>query len=250
MLTLLVYLSFAVCAAVYCVMAMPFWLLSLMLPSRTRGKIMRYLVLGFGYVTVRCAMRPFFEIRYSDRSGVWSEPMIHVFNHRSGSDPFLVAAMGKEIIQFVNGWPMRLPFFGYFARLCEYVDVTKTSYERMASHVGDLMSRGVSIVAFPEGHRACSRRLGPFHSGVFRIAMEARVPVCPCVIVGNEDIPDRRFRFRRRGTILIRRLRPIDAATAESFPSAFAFKRKVSEIIAAEAASMDKELDESAVRCR
>lgn len=34
--------------------------------------------------------------------------------------------------------------FGYFAGLCEYVDVTKTSYERMASHVGDLLSRGAA----------------------------------------------------------------------------------------------------------
>lgn len=208
---------------------------------------MRRLILGFGLVTVRCAMRPFFKVEYTDRSGAPCGGMIYVFNHRSGSDPFLVSAMGKEVIQLVNGWPMKLPFFGYFARLCEYVDVTGTTYEKMASHVADLVSRGVSVVSFPEGHRSCSRRMGPFHSGIFRIAMQARVPVCPCVIVGNEDIPDRRFRFRRRGTILIRRLTPISAEEAASCPSAFAFKRKVSEIIAAEAASMDKELDDRSV---
>lgn len=246
-LSLFVYISLLFWSAAYCAVAMVPWLLSLLLPRSARSRLMRYLVLGFGTVAIRCAIRPFFRIVYEDRSGAGREAMLHVFNHRSGSDPFLVAALGLEIVQLVNGWPMRLPFFGYFAGLCEYVDVTRTSYPDMARHVSGLVSRGVSVVAFPEGHRSCSRRMGPFHSGAFRIAMDAGIPICPCAIAGNEDAPDRRFRFHRRGTVAIRRLKPIPAAEVRAFPSAFSLKRRVGEIIAAEAAEMDKELDEGRI---
>jgi hypothetical protein len=67
------------------------------------------------------------------------------------------------------------------------------------------------------------------------------------VIVGNEDIPDRRFRFRRRGTVLVRRLPPVSGAEVGRFASAFALKRHVGGIIAAEAEKMDKELDEGGI---
>lgn len=246
-LSLSVYISFLFWSAVYCAVATVPWLLSLLMPRRIRSRMMRYIVLGFGAVAVRCAMRPFFRIVYQDRSGAGREAMLHVFNHRSGSDPFLMAVTGMEIVQFVNGWPMRLPFFGYFARLCEYVDVTRTSFPDMVSHVSGLVSRGVSVVTFPEGHRSCSRKMLPFHSGAFRIAIESGVAICPCAIAGNEAIPDRRFRFRRRGTVVVRRLKPIAAAEIRSFPSAFALKRRVREIIAAETAEMDKELDEGRI---
>ena len=246
-LSLSVYISFLFWSAVYCAVAIVPWLLSLLLPRRISSRIMRYIVLGFGFVAVRCAMRPFFRIVYQDHSGAGREVMLHVFNHRSGSDPFLIAVIGMEIVQFVNGWPMRLPFFGYFARLCEYVDVTRTSYPDMVSHVRDLAARGVSVVTFPEGHRSCSREMLPFHSGAFRIAIESGMAICPCAIAGNEDIPDRHFRFRRRGTIVVRRLKPITAEEIRSYPSAFALKRRVREIIAAETAEIDKELDEGRI---
>lgn len=243
----LVYLSFLIWASVYCAAASVPWLLALLMPRSLRGRIMRYIALGFGLTAIRCAMRPFFRVRYEDRSGHAGEAMIHVFNHRSGSDPFLVAAMGIEIIQLVNGWPMKLPFFGYFARLAEYVDVTRTSYQDMAGHIRSMILQGTSVVAFPEGHRSCSRTMGPLHSGIFRIAKEKGLAVCPCVIVGNEDIPDRRFRFRRRGTVLVRRLPPVSGAEVGRFASAFALKRHVGGIIAAEAEKMDKELDEGGI---
>lgn len=230
--------------AAYCLVACVPWLLALLLPARLRGRVMRVLIYGFGRTIVFAAIRPFARVRFEDRSEGSRDAEVYVFNHRSASDPFLMSALGRwNMVQFVNGWPMRLWFFGYYARLCEYVDVTRMPFEKQVSHVRGLISRGAAVIAFPEGHRSCSRRQGPFHSGIFRIARELGLSLCPCAIAGNEDIPDRRFRFRRRGRVIVRRLKTLSAEEVLAFASAHALKRRVWELISAEAGKMDKELD-------
>lgn len=244
MSTVFAYVLLLAFGAAYCLVACVPWLLSLLLPVRLRGRVMRVLIYGFGRTIVFGAMRPFARVRYDDRSDGSRDADVYVFNHRSGSDPFLMSALGRwNMVQFVNGWPMRLWFFGYYARLCEYVDVTRMSFEDQVRHVRGLVARGAAMIAFPEGHRSCSRRQGPFHSGIFRIARELGLSVCPCAIAGNEDIPDRAFRFRRRGRVVVRRLKTLSAEEVRAFGSPHALKRRVWEIISDEAEKMDRELD-------
>lgn len=248
MSTVFAYVLLLAFGTAYCLVACVPWLLSLLLPARLRGQVMRVLIFGFGRTIVYGAMRPFAHVRFEDRSGGQSGAAVYVFNHRSGSDPFLMATLGIwNLVQFVNGWPMRLPFFGYYARLCEYVDVTQMSFEDQLEHVRKLTASGAALAAFPEGHRSCSRRQGPFHSGIFRIARELGLSICPCAIAGNEDIPDRQFRFSRRGRVLVRRLKPFSPEEVRAFGSTHALKRRVWEVISAEAERMDRELDEHGI---
>lgn len=225
---------------IYCSIALIVYLFALVSPKRLSGHIMRYVILYYGQTMIHIAIRPFISIKYEDKADGDTRAGIYVFNHRSASDPFLMSIFGIEAIQIVNGWPMRLPFFGHFARSCEYIDSTKLDYEIAKEHISSLISRGVSVMAFPEGTRSDGRVMNKFHSGIFKLAMDAGALIYPCAIVGNEYLPDRKFRFPRCGKIMIRRLKAIELDEINQCPTAFALKNRVRKIIQAETEKMDK----------
>jgi len=82
-----------------------------LLPRKSRGKFFRRIILWYGRLMIYVAAFPVVRVSYENRGADRGEPGLYIFNHRSASDPFLVAALGLPAIQIVNGWPMRLPFF-------------------------------------------------------------------------------------------------------------------------------------------
>ena len=243
MYSLLVHIAaFSTMVIYYALISIPYIIIQFF-PEKQRAHCMRALVLGMGKCVIYIAMRPFVKIKYTDAAGGIDVPAIYVCNHRSGSDAFLMAAFDKEAIQIVNGWPMKLPVFGFNARRCGYIDATKAGMEDFAGSFHRCMEEGVSILVFPEGHRSQSRAMGTFHSGVFHMAMELGIPIYPCCITGNENFPDRHFRFHPTRCIHIKRLPPLMPEDFANMPSAFVLKRKVHQIITAETALMDAELD-------
>ncbi len=236
--TPLIYGSMLLWTAGYCmVMLLPFCAAPL-LPKEVRGRFFRWVILQYGRVMVYCAVWPFVRVKFEDGAAGEARPGIYVFNHRSASDPFLVATLNIPAIQAVNGWPMRLPFFGFFARRGGYIDTTKMSYEAVRDQMGRMLERGVSVAVFPEGTRSGCRRMNQFRSGAFKAARELGAPVYPCCIVGNEELPDRRFRFRC-GQIRVRRLPPLTAAEVRSFGNAFLLKNHVRSRIQREIGRME-----------
>ncbi|MDD4538579.1 MAG: lysophospholipid acyltransferase family protein [Lentisphaeria bacterium] len=247
-LSILIYSLLVLSSLLFCLIFGLPYLLSLALPERLRGRVIRYIILVYGRMIVYVAMRPCIRVRFEDLSGGPRRPGIYVFNHRSSSDPFLVSVLGEEIVQIVNGWPMRLKFYGYFARLGEYIDSTAGDYASFAAQIRMLNERGVSIVAFPEGTRSGGRHMNAFRSGIFHIARELRLPIYPGCIAGNEEMPTRRFKFKKSGTIMVRLLPPIVPTEQDQFPSAYALKIAVHRRIRQETAKMDKELDDAVIQ--
>ena len=208
-----------------------------------RRKIFRRLILWSGIVIVRVAWRPFFRVRFEDRSGGNSAPGIIAVNHRAATDAFLVAVMNESGAQTVNGWPMRVPIIGQVARLAGYPDITNLKFESLADDVRELVAAGDPLISFPEGTRSESKRMNPFHSGVFQLAIDLALPVGMLCIAGNEFMPDRKFLFREFRDVLIRRLPPVTAEEVRDFGSAFALKKEVFRRMEAELAQMDKVLE-------
>ena len=204
---------------------------------------MRWYILCYGKLMVNVACWPFFRVRYEDLLDGANEPGIYIFNHRSASDPFLMSVFGLPMIQEVNGWPMRIPIYGYAARTADYIDITQNTPEQMKASIAGLLSCGVSVVSFPEGHRSGCRTLASFHSGIFHIARAVQAPVYVCAIAGNEMRPNRSFRFRQRGSILVRRFRKIMPDELNGFSNDFALKTFVFQLISEETAKLDNLLD-------
>ena len=242
MYSALVYIALATSMALYSALLLIPYLFVLMLPPRKRGHFMRCITLGLGKVALHFGFGPFVRINYIDTCPEHDETGIYVCNHRSATDAFLMAVFGKEAVQVVNGWPMKLPFFGFNAKMSEYIDSTRVSLEEYKDTVRDLTSRNVSVIAFPEEHRSGSNNIGCFHSCIFRFAMELQLPVYPVCIAGNENFPDKAFRFHRTTEIQIRRLAPIMPEQYKDFPSAYVFKKRVQKMIVDVCDEMDRQI--------
>ncbi len=245
-LSVLIYAQVLIVTVIFCVIALPFLLILLLFAgifNRRRVRwIIRFFMVWYGKAVIRIGLWPYVRIRYENVSGEPPERGIYIFNHRSSSDPFLVAAVVNwNTVQAVNKWPMKLPFFGFFARLGGYYDITSMGYEEALERTRDLLAENIPIVVFPEGTRSGNRGMNPFHGLFFRLAKELNVPLIPVAVAGNEKIPTRDFRMHT-GKIRIRKLRAIDPDIVRKMPP-YQLKNHVREILLRETKKMDELLD-------
>ena len=212
-------------------------------PKIVRRHIVRVLLLWFGLSMVKIVWRPFFRVIYRDDSQGFREPGIVVANHRAANDAFLVSLPRLSMAQTVNGWPLKLPVIGWVARWAGYLDITNLDREVLTERAREVLAAGDMIVSYPEGTRSESREMNVFHSGIFQLAQELKLPLYMLCIAGNEHMPDRNFRYREFRPVAVRLLKPFTAEEVGGFPSAYALKRAVFQRMTDELAAMDAELD-------
>ena len=229
LVSVLIYVWMGVWSILYFGLVLLPFLFAFLLPRWPRRALLRWIVLGWGLLVIRVGVWPFIRVTVGGgRAGC--TPGIYVFNHRSGSDAFLVSAMRRPMIQAVNGWPLRLPLLGFVARQAGYLDITRMNYDEALQVVREHLEHGVSVIDFPEGHRSGCKAMLPFQSGAFRMARDLGVPLCPGIITGNENNPTRHFRLSC-GKIYFQLLEPISPEAARAFPSAFALKQHVRKLM-------------------
>ena len=171
--------------------------------SRVRNSIRLY-----GRWVLKIALFPYVKVQYNDLSKESILPCIFICNHRSASDPYLMALLGTELVQVVNKWPFKIPFYGCFARKAEYISVNDLSYEEFRKECNRILGENISIAVFPEGTRSGNSKMGPFNSSMFRVAYENKSPIYPVCIVGNESIPNKSFGVKP-GKIIVNKIDPI-----------------------------------------
>lgn len=241
-----IYLQFLLWTILYTVFSAPFFAVSMsaaqiFFPDKAKC-VVRFFILWYGKCIVRIALFPYVKVLFRNKT---EEPVsggIYVFNHRSGSDPFLVSCLTfKPVVQIVNDWPMALPFLGFFARLGGYINVKNEAYEDVKEYIRKLVAEGTPVIAFPEGTRSGSRSMNQFYSTVFHVAKEIDCPIIPVVIAGNEEIPNCSFKMKA-GTILMHRLPAVPQELIRS-STVLKIKKTVHQIIFEESQRMDQELD-------
>ena len=215
----------------------------LLLPFRRKQHYLRFFLLYFGLSTVYFIWRPFFKVRFEDRTGGCRKNGILIANHRSAIDGFLVSLPHFNMVQTVNGWPLKIPVLGPFALAAGYLNITGWDFETLLKHAKKTLDEGDWIVGYPEGTRSESRSMNPFHSGIFRVILELDVPVYMLCIAGNEYMPDRKFRFREFRDLKVRLIGPLSREQVSRCATAYALKNQVFRIMSGELASMDAELD-------
>ena len=200
----------------------------------------------YGTIVLRLPF-PWVRVEVEDhREGGPSGAAIYVCNHRSMSDPFLMACLywvvkPIEVVQVVNVWPFRIPILGVLARLAGYLSVNEMETEDFFARSAEYLEDGVSIACFPEGTRSGGREMGQFHGSAFRLALRTGKPIVPVCIVGNEGIPPRGSLVLRPGRIRVRLLPALMHDHYKDF-SPFQLKNRVWQLIADETAKMDAEL--------
>ena len=248
MISVLAYSLILLLGVLYCIPAISFMLVFALFnfynPLRIR-RMMRRIILGLGYVTVKLAIRPFVKVEteYEDAAEKVGTA-VYICNHRAASDAFLVSEIRTSQVGFqvMKGWPMRLPFLGLCARVGGYFSIADQPFEKTLEQSRQLLiNEKAPVFVYPEGTRSGNRQINQFHGTFFRIAKELELPIVPVAIAGNENIPDLKFKLHC-GRIKIRVLKSIPAQQVKEMPL-FTLKNLVRNRLIEETRLLDERLD-------
>lgn len=120
--------------------------------------------------------------------------MLLVCNHRSNFDPIIKwYVFRKNTPAFISKEEnFNVPFYGRIIRKCCFMAIDRENPRNAMKTIDRasklIQAKEVSIAVYPEGTRSKEAVLLPFHSGVFKIAQKADVPVVITSIQGTEKI--------------------------------------------------------------
>jgi 1-acyl-sn-glycerol-3-phosphate acyltransferase len=126
----------------------------------------------------------------------------YVVNHVNLFDPFVLY---PAIPTFFRGLELeshfKIPFYGWMMKSFGNVPVpdvrSASALKKTYRLAGEALEKGTNLVVFAEGSRTLDGRVGPFESGVFRMALQLGYPIVPVSIVDA-------FRWQRKGSLLLR----------------------------------------------
>jgi 1-acyl-sn-glycerol-3-phosphate acyltransferase len=145
-------------------------------------------------------------------------PQIFVANHCGLHDILSLAA--NLPIQF--RWMAKkslfsVPFMGWHMRRAGYIPIDRDDPRAAAKSIiaaAELIRGGVNAIAFPEGKRSRTGKLGSFQSGAFALALRTEVPLVPIVLEGSHRVIVPLTLQVNPGTVIrIRIGKPIDLAS-------------------------------------
>lgn len=128
-------------------------------------------------------------------------------NHQGNCDPpALFPAIPRNVRFMLKKELRKVPFLGAIMKLGGFVFIDRkdraSALQGMEEAVAQ-MKDGHSFIAFPEGTRTRTGRMGSFKKGPFIMAIQAGVPIIPITISGSYDVmPPGRLKINS-GTIRV-----------------------------------------------
>ena len=149
----------------------------------------------------------------------FDRPGIIICNHQSHLDLMCIMMLTPKLIILTNDWVWNSPFYG---RLIKYLDYYPLSsgIENAVDRLRDAVSRGYSVVVFPEGTRSADCSINRFHRGPFYLAEQLQVDVIPVMIHGVGHVLPKEDFMLRKGRIDIQvmpRITPDDVRFSKDY---------------------------------
>jgi len=122
-------------------------------------------------------------------------------NHQGNVDVLAIEmVLPVRVFWVIKKELTRIPFFGWALARSGAVSLDRSNPEEAVRGLmagAHRMSRGWSLLIYPEGTRSPDGSLHPFKRGAFRLAVQAGIPVLPVTINGAFKIwPKNTLRFR------------------------------------------------------
>lgn len=86
-----------------------------------------------------------------------------------------------------NAAHLTLPGYGWIMRCANAIPIDRKDAnlrENLRKAIHDRIARGINVLTFPEAHRSPDGKVQPFKNGVFRMAIEAGIPIVPIAVRG------------------------------------------------------------------
>jgi len=151
------------------------------------------------------------------RENVLSDkPQIFMANHQSDFDIFAVLGyIPGEFRWIAKEELFRVPVFGRAMREAGYISIDRKNHAKAMTSLAEAAGKirgNRSVMSFPEGTRSIDGAIGPFKPGMFRLAMQAQVPIVPVTIIGANKVWPKRTLNIKRGDITLVIDKPVDVS--------------------------------------
>ncbi|GHT36050.1 hypothetical protein FACS189434_14320 [Bacteroidia bacterium] len=143
------------------------------------------------------------KFRYENLSNeTFEKPAVIISNHQSHLDLMCLLMLTPKLIILTNDWVWRNPFYGRVIRYAEFYPVSN-GIENAIPQLEDAVSRGYSIVIFPEGTRSVDCSIGRFHRGAFYLAEKLGLDIVPVFLHGIGHVLPKNDFLLREGQITV-----------------------------------------------
>lgn len=143
-------------------------------------------------------------------------PAVFISNHQTELDVVMLGAtLPKHCSVTAKSSLKKTPVLGWFMSLSGSVFIdrknSKDAREAMQGAADEMRTRQQSVYMFPEGTRSYAKEpmLLPFKKGAFHLAVQAQVPIVPCVVANYSHILWVKGMVFRSGSIPVKVLDPI-----------------------------------------
>ncbi len=169
-------------------------------------------------------INPFWDFRAID--GVHPDPArphLFVANHKSLADVFLLCLLPWEMKFLSKDSIFRIPLLGWQMRTSRDIPIergNRDSAKQAIEAMRERLTRGSSVIVFPEGTRSADGSIAPFREGAFRLAIELGVDVVPLAVAGTENtLPKHSLVFKPTvATVTVLPPEAVDGLTAADAP--------------------------------
>jgi len=227
-LSIIIWLIFIATFLLLYAVFMLIWLFSFLFDSKRRI-LHRYTGLWARFLTL---IIPFWNIKIEGLQHIdRTKQYIVCSNHQSMLDILILYRLNLDFKWIAKKELFEIPLFGWIMMMNRYIAINrgnKNSALDMYEKAEKSIHKNFSIMIFPEGTRSKDGRLGAFKEGAFIMAKRHQKDILPVVINGAYDaMPKGTFVFRKKATILVEVLPPINADTFQDLePKEIAAKVK------------------------
>ncbi|KND87991.1 putative 1-acyl-sn-glycerol-3-phosphate acyltransferase [Tolypocladium ophioglossoides CBS 100239] len=191
-------------------------LASAVLTALGHQQISQWVVARSFKYAMRCTTGVVFTVDDPKRVLATTRPAVFVGNHQTELDVLMLGAMFPKYCSVTAKSDLKhLPFLGWFMRLSGSIFIdrknSKDAREAMQGAAQEIRAKRQSVYMFPEGTRSYTKEpaLLPFKKGAFHLAVQAGVPIVPCVVANYSHVLYLKNMVFTSGSIPIKVLDPI-----------------------------------------
>ena len=205
------YTGFILLTALTIIFSPPVYLLLRLTGTHDSGQAVRRIIWFYGkgwvWLIGRCVP---FRMTMGDPQ-CYPKSCIVVANHVSFFDAFCLGTLPMYNLVFaVRSWPFKIPFYGPYMHRAHYLNTERMPLDAFLTQAKNRLDQQMTMIIFPEGTRSTTGKLGRFHAGAFKLAMETGTPIVPVSIHGTAEFLPKGKLWVTPHPITIKILPPVD----------------------------------------